>query len=182
LNDELAAGLDPEMALPKLASELLPGVLVGVILGGLFAATLSTADTQLLCSSAALTQDLVPWWGRTYGGAKLGFVLVACAAALMAIFAQESVFDIVVLSWSVLAAVIGPLLAVQALRWPVSNLVGVLMMLGGLATALLWRYALRLSDSMYEVLPGMLAGFAVYGLARLAARQAAGAGAEAGRA
>lgn len=167
LNDALAAGYDPEMALPKLASELLPGVLVGVIFGGLFAATLSTADTQIICSSAALTQDLLPRWGRTYGGAKAGMLVTAIGVVLTALYGPQSVFELVVLSWSSLAASIGPILAAQTLRWPLNNAVGAAMMLGGLGTALFWRYGLKLSSSMYEVLPGMLAGFVIYGAARL---------------
>ena len=41
------------------------------------------------------------------------------------------------------------------------------MMLVGLATAATWNGVLKLSGSIYEVLPGMLAGFLVYGIARL---------------
>jgi sodium/proline symporter len=169
LNGMLEAGLDPEMALPELARQLLPGALVGLILGGLFAATLSTADTQIICSSAALTQDLVPRWGRTYAGTKFGTLATALGVVIVALYGTKSVFELVVLSWSSLAAGIGPVLAARTLRWPVSNGVGAAMILGGLGTALLWRYGLELSSSMYEVLPGMAAGFVVYGAARLGA-------------
>ena len=41
------------------------------------------------------------------------------------------------------------------------------MILAGLGTALYWKYVLNLSESIYEVLPGVLAGFIVYGVARL---------------
>jgi len=167
LNEALNAGYDAEMALPKLASELLPGVLVGVILGGLFAATLSTADTQILCASAALTQDLVPVWGRTYMGTKLGMLVMASTVVMTTLYGPQSVFELVVLSWACLAASLGPILAAQTLRWPLNNILGTAMIVSGLATALVWRYGLELSSSMYEVLPGMAAGFAVYGLARL---------------
>nr|MDJ0572945.1 sodium/proline symporter [Pleurocapsa sp. MO_192.B19] len=45
---------DPELALLNLSQELLPGILVGVMLAGLFAATISTADSQILSCSAGL--------------------------------------------------------------------------------------------------------------------------------
>jgi sodium/proline symporter len=45
--------------------------------------------------------------------------------------------------------------------------IGTVMILVGVGTALYWRYGLDLSGSIYEVMPGMLAGFAVYGAARL---------------
>jgi len=39
-----AAGFDKELALPELAQDMLPDILVGVIFAGIFAATISTAD------------------------------------------------------------------------------------------------------------------------------------------
>ncbi|MGK7894314.1 MAG: sodium/proline symporter, partial [Xenococcus sp. (in: cyanobacteria)] len=51
---------DPELALLYLSLDLLPGILVGLMLAGLFAATISTADSQILSCSAALTQDVFP--------------------------------------------------------------------------------------------------------------------------
>ena len=47
---------DPELALPYLSLDLLPAILVGVMLAGLFAATISTADSQILSCSAALRE------------------------------------------------------------------------------------------------------------------------------
>lgn len=164
LNDAIVAGFDPEMALPRLASDLLPGALVGVILGGLFAATLSTADTQILCASAALSQDLFPSWGRTYGGARMTMVATALAVVAIALSGSESVFELVVVSWSSLASALGPIMVAQTLRWPLNQRVGGSMMIAGLAAALTWRYGLGLSSSIYEVLPGMLAGFVAYGV------------------
>jgi hypothetical protein len=53
------------------------------------------------------------------------------------------------------------------LRWPLNNAIGTAMILVGVGTALSWKYGLKLSDSIYEVLPGMLVGFVTYGAARL---------------
>jgi hypothetical protein len=91
----------------------------------------------------------------------------ATLIVLTALIVPQSVFDRVVLSWSCLAVGIGPILTAQTLRWPLSNSIGTAMILAGVGTALFWKYGLKLSDSIYEVLPGMLAGFTVYGAARL---------------
>ena len=53
---------DPEMGFPLLAEKLLPAFLVGMILAGIFAATISTADSQILSCSAAITQDIYSRW------------------------------------------------------------------------------------------------------------------------
>jgi sodium/proline symporter len=158
---------DAELALPLLSQGLLPAALVGLILAGLFAATISTADTQILCCSAAITQDLAPRLGRTYAGAKAGTLGVTAVVLLIALFGSRSVFELVVMSWSALASALGPLLAVQALGLPINSWTASSMILVGLASALGWRYGLGYSGSVYEVLPGMAAGFLVYGAARL---------------
>ena len=158
---------DAELALPLLSQQLLPGVLVGLILAGLFAATLSTADTQILCCSAAISQDLFPAWGRTYHSTKLITLGVIAGVLAFTSFGPRSVFVLLTLAWSSLAAGLGPLLAVQSFGLPVNNKVGVATILGGLAAALFWRFGLKLHDSLYEVLPGMAAGGASYGAAGL---------------
>ena len=57
---------DSELALPMLAQSLLPDVYVGLILAGLFAATMSTADSQILSCSAAITRDFKPGTKLSY--------------------------------------------------------------------------------------------------------------------
>ena len=51
---------DAEQALPILAQQLLPDVLVGLVLAGVFAATMSTADSQILTCSSAITRPNPP--------------------------------------------------------------------------------------------------------------------------
>ncbi len=156
---------DPELGLPHLAQLLLPEVMVGFILAGVFAATISTADSLILACSAALTQDLAPHWGSSYAKTKLGTLLVTAGVVLFVFSGGQSVFDLVVLSWSALGGTLGPLLALRALGKPVSNRLGITMMAVALAVMLLWR-AFGDPASIYEILPGILAGFLVYAIGR----------------
>ena len=157
---------DSELALLRLSQQMLPGVLVGFILAGLFAATISTADSQILSCSAALTQDLFPHWGESYTHTKAGTLIITGVVVGIVMLGNQSVFQLVVLSWSALASSLGPLLAVRSLGRPVTSRTGVAMMLSGLGAVLVWRFLLDLSGAIYEVLPGMATGFAVYGLSR----------------
>jgi len=154
-------GFDAELAMPMLAQELMPSVLVGFILAGLFAATMSTADSQLLCCSAALTQDIFPQYSKNYRVVKLATVAITLGMLGVALIGG-SVFVLVILAWSCLASGLGPLLVVRAFGKDVPGPVGVGMMLSGVAAVLLWRYGLELSGALYDCLPGMLTGFAVY--------------------
>lgn len=157
---------DPELALPMLSLELLPAVLVGLLIAGLFASTMSTADSQVLVCSSAITQDLFPSWRDSYAKAKLGTVFVTAVMLAIALHAGESVFAMVIMAWGALAAAFGPLMAVRCFGWKAGPGLATAMMLAGIATVIVWRFALNLSGAMYEVLPGMSAGFAVYFIGR----------------
>jgi len=150
-----------ELAFPKLADHLLISVLVGLMLAGVFAATISTADSQVLSCSAALTKDLVPSIGKTYGGLKAGTVLVTAAALAMALFAG-SVFDRVVFAWSALAGSLGPLLVVRAMGWRINTAIAMAMMVGGALAIRVWRFDLQWHGAIYDAMPGMVTGFLIY--------------------
>lgn len=158
---ELAA-LDPELALPTMAQTLMPPALVGLMLAGIFAATMSTADSLILACSAAITHDIGErpvenrWWIKT---ATLGVVVLALGIALAQ---PESVFNLVILSWSALASAFGPLLIVYAAGRKVSERLALAMIFTGPLVAVMWR-ELGWHNSIYEGLPGMLAGLALYG-------------------
>lgn len=160
------AEFDAELALPTLAQAYLPQALVGLVLAGLFAATMSTADSQILSCSAAITRDLTMGKKQTYLVTKLGTVFVTGVALTIALTASKSVFALVLIAWSALASAFAPLLAVYALGGRPSEPVTIAMMATGLATMLVWRWV-GLDESIYEIMPGILAGFIPYFLSRL---------------
>ncbi len=96
---------DPELALLDLSVDLLPGVLVGVMLAGLFAATMSTADSQILSCSAALTQDLFPGMAKSYRFVKIRTLTVTAIVLVIALVNNDSVFSLITFAWSVLGSV-----------------------------------------------------------------------------
>jgi sodium/proline symporter len=166
LPDLLTNG-DPEMALPELSLSLLPAFMVGLMLAGLFSATISTADSQILSCSAALTQDIAPKVGQSYLGVKIGTLSVTAFILAIALGGSNNVFAFVTFSWSALASGLGPLLILRVWQKSVSLPVALTMMGVGIAAALTWNLGLNFSSAIYEVFPGMLAGIAVYYLSRL---------------
>lgn len=158
-------GMDPELALPTMAQTLLPPVLVGVVIAGIFAATMSTADSLILACSSALTHDLLP--GRLEKPSELRTVtlLVVALALGIALNGTDSVFVLVIFAWSGLASAFGPLLFVYARGARVTESQALLMIAVGLGTALGWRW-LGYQDMVYEGMPGMLAGWLTYRITR----------------
>lgn len=148
---------DAELALPSIALELLPGPMVGIVLAGIFAATMSTADSLVLSCSAAISHDILPQNIERTTLLKLSTVGVTAVALLMALMNNQSVFSLVIMAWSGLASAFAPLLVALCVGMRPSQRVSVIAVFVGLVVALLWRLA-GLQDAIYEGLPGILAG------------------------
>lgn len=148
--------LDSELTLPYLSIKLLPEILVGLILAGIFSAAISTADSQILSCSASLTQDLMPHWKKSYMASKFATLFITTLAVLIALYSSQSVFDLVLAAWAVLAACIGPLLFLKVFAIKVKSSTAISMMCLALLTVLVWRYVLGWNEFMHEAMPGIL--------------------------
>ena len=155
-----------EGALPRLAVSLLPSVLIGLTLAGLFSATMSTADSQLLSCSAAVTQDVAPRFSQSYRASKIATLGVAALALAIALTATRGVFSLVLVAWSVLGAALGPVVIIRLAGRPLSGRLALLMMGSGVATVLLWG-ASPYAGAVFKALPGMAVPLLLYLVASL---------------
>ncbi|SVA63193.1 uncharacterized protein METZ01_LOCUS116047 [marine metagenome] len=152
---------DTELALPALSLQLLPEILVGLILAGLFAATMSTADSQILSCSATITRDFTDDKKSSYLKIKLSTLFVTIIALIIALSGTKSVFSLVIVAWSALACAFAPIMTIYVLGGKPSERLTICMVITGIGVMLLWRY-LGLNDAIYEVAPGILAGLISY--------------------
>ena len=159
---------DAELALPMLAQQLLPTVFVGLTLAGLFGATMSTADSQIISCTAAVGRDLLKT-EPGYRGLKWITLLITLFALTISLYGSKSVFVLVMYAWAVLCAAFTPLLTLQALRKPISERLAIIMVAVGTLVAIIWDLT-PFSQTIYSAMPGMLAGFGVY-ILRLKARR-----------
>ena len=149
--------MDPELALPTLAQSLLPEFFVGVILAGIFAATMSTADSQILACTASITNDLSLNKNNNYLINKLATLIITVFVVTIAINDSKNVFNLVLMSWSTLACCFSPLLIVNSLKQKVSEFSSLMMMIIPLITLMVWRHY-ELNTYIYEVAPGIISG------------------------
>ncbi len=156
-----AGAFDAELALPTIALDLLPELLVGMILAGLFAASMSTADSLVLTSSAAVLRDLAGRQGIAYAQAKLTTLLVAAVVLAVALWGGQNVFALVTFSWGAMASAFAPLLLVSMIGRRPRQGAALAMTAAGMTVACAWRF-FGLSTSVYEALPGMAAAFLTY--------------------
>jgi Na+/proline symporter len=156
---------DPELALPTLAVQLLPPVLVGVVLAGVFAATISTGDSLVLACSAAVTEDAM---GKTQKlwQVKMATVSVVALALGIALAGPQNVFDLVVVSWGVLGASFAPLLLVYVVGYRPSEGLAIAMVIAALVAVYGWTRISLLAE-YYEGMFGIIVALAVFALGRM---------------
>lgn len=152
---------DSELALPTMAAKMMPDILQGLILAGIFAATMSTADAQILSCSAALARDILPEKSNSYFVVKLHTFFVTLVALLIALFANSNVFNLVLSAFSALGGAFAPLLILYAMERKVTEKIAIVMVLSGMLTTIFWK-TMGLSVYIYEIAPGMLIGFIVF--------------------
>ena len=147
---------DKETALPMLAGAHLSPLWVGLILAALFAASMSTADSQVLASSASLTQDVAPQLRSSYGASKVATLSVVLLAMIVALIGPESVFELVTLAWGLMMTCFTPLMIARVCDWRLSASRALSAAGLGLLAMLTWKYGLGLGDAMYEGAVGLL--------------------------
>ena len=154
---------DPELGLPMLAMETLGPFWVGLILASIFAATMSTADSQVLACTAAFTDDVVPQINQDHKKTKAVTLGVAAFATAISIFGLyvpggDSVFSLVVLAVYGLGSIFIPILIIRWAEYEPDTTHTVAMMVAALTGVIAWRL-MGLNDEVFESIPGMGAAF-----------------------
>ncbi|MBQ70305.1 MAG: hypothetical protein CMA65_02295 [Euryarchaeota archaeon] len=157
---------DAETGLPKLAQSLNP-ILGGVILASIFAATMSTADSQVLACTAAITDDVKPEWSQDHGKTKKVTLAVAAFATSISLVGQQfpgfgdSVFALVVFAVYGLGGIFVPLILIRMIGYEPDSQHTISMMIAALLGVLIWT-VLGLGEHIFPSVPGMGAAFAVH--------------------
>nr|VFJ62437.1 MAG: sodium/proline symporter [Candidatus Kentron sp. DK]VFJ67347.1 MAG: sodium/proline symporter [Candidatus Kentron sp. DK] len=152
---------DAELALPNMASELLPPAFVGLILAAMFAATMSTADSLILACSASVTRDIHQNERHSLWVTKLATLSILVVAVLIALSGNRTVFSLVMDAWGMLSSAFAPLVVLYSLGRRISEPLALMMIFVGLATFAVWNLA-GMSSVIYSAAPGIVSGFIVY--------------------
>ncbi len=165
--------VDPEQSMPLLATHLLHPILAGLFISGAVAAMMSTADSQLLVSSSAITEDFYHQYLRKDLSqealvklSRIMIVVLGLAAYGIAIFSEiqgKKIFGVVSYAWSGLGSAFGPAL-VMTLWWKKTTRQGIIAgLLVGFLTTLIWANIPELKALVTERLTSFVFAFlAVY--------------------
>lgn len=164
-------GSNSETIIVQIASVLskhniLTALLAGIILAGILAATMSTADSQLLAAASSISQNLLQDFGKkkidtkaSVKIARITVVIISIVGVILASNPNSSVFEIVSFAWAGFGAAFGPVV-LCALFWKRSNKWGALAgMITGGAMIFIWKYGIaRLGGvfAIYELLPAFI--------------------------
>jgi sodium/proline symporter len=148
---------DSEQVLFRAAGDLLPPVIAGVMLAAVLSAIMSTADSQLLVASSAISYD----WHLASGSEKSGLtgtrtsvVAILILATILALVWRADIFSRVLFAWSAAGSAFGPILIMRLLGRSVSARTTLAAMLTGfgLTVAISWLPDLP-GDFAERVLP-----------------------------
>jgi len=173
---------DAEHVMPEVARTFLPAGLAGIIISAAIAAMMSTADSQLLVATSALSEDIYHQLvnrdasqRRLVALSRIGTLVIGAVAFLLALRAEETVYWFVLYAWAGLGAAFGPAM-VLSLWWKRTTKWGVLAgMVVGSVVSVVWHNVPALKDIVYELVPAfVLALLAVVVVSLLTAENRAG--------
>ena len=150
-----------------MARKFFPPVVSGVLLAAIMAASVSTADSQLLVASSSFTADIykpiikkdasdkeVLWVGR------IAVIIISIVAYFIASSngsGAQAIMNMVENAWGIFGAAFGPVILLS-LFWRRFNYKGACVgVIVGAAVDILWYFVLA-GTGIYEIIPGFIAG------------------------
>ena len=173
---EFLSGASSETLIVRIANLIaqhgvLAAILAGLILAGILAATMSTADSQMLAAASSVSQNILQEFGhmkltekQSLFAARLTIVCVSVVGVVLARDPNSSVFGIVSFAWAGFGGSFGAVV-LCSLFWKRCNWQGALAgMLSGGLMVFVWKYIISPLGGVfgiYELLPAFLMSLVV---------------------
>ena len=173
---EFLSGSSSETLIVRVASLIaqhgvLAAILAGLILAGILAATMSTADSQMLAAASSVSQNILQEFGhmkltekQSLFAARLTIICISVVGVVLARDPNSSVFGIVSFAWAGFGGSFGAVV-LCSLFWKRCNWQGALAgMLSGGLMVFVWKYIISPLGGVfgiYELLPAFLVSLMV---------------------
>ncbi|MCQ4725066.1 sodium/proline symporter PutP [Anaerotignum faecicola] len=165
INSPLA---DSEQVFMLMVDQMFPAVLAGIFLAAILAASMSTADSQLLVTAASVSEDIYNQYIDKKADDKkkllvgrLSVIAIAVIGVMIAFDPDSSVFGLVSNAWAGLGASFGPVV-ITSVFWKRMNRYGAMAgMIGGAVMVLAWNMLEKMFADitifqLYELLPAFI--------------------------
>ncbi|MFT5232471.1 MAG: sodium/proline symporter [Candidatus Krumholzibacteriia bacterium] len=154
---------DQEQLMPMMARQFMPEIIAVIMIIGAIAAMMSTADSQLLASASAISEDIYRSLinpqasdSQLLAIGRWATLAVGLLGFLLAWRADDFVYNMVLYAWAGLGSAFGPPLLL-ALKWSRTSRAGVLAgFISGTVVVVTWYNIDQLHDGLYEMIPGFL--------------------------
>ena len=154
-----------------LSQMLLPSFMCGLVVSGIFAASMSSSSSYMLISGSAVAENIYRGLINRNASdrqvmvvARLTLVAVLLFGVFIALDENSTIFNIVSYAWAGFGASFGPLMLLS-LYWRRTNLPGAVAgMLTGAITVLVWHELFKPMGGVfgvYELLPAFILGLIV---------------------
>jgi len=145
----------------------LPGWIAGILISGAMAAMMSTADSQLLVTASAISEDIIHKVAnrnlspeKLLNVSRVATIMVGFFAFVMAYTSTDLVFSLVSYAWSGLGASFGPVL-LCIIYWKKITREGALSgLLTGALSTIVWKNITVLNNAVSERLASYVLAFA----------------------
>ena len=164
LNPPLAAG-EHETVFMRMSLELFHPLIAGVLLSAILAATMSTADSQLLVTASAISEDVYKAFINPKATdkqlitiSKITVIVVAIIAVIIGLNPESSIFKLVSYAWAGFCSAFGPTI-VLSLYWRRMTRKGAIAgVISGGTVSIVWGMLKSLGGifSIYEIVPGVI--------------------------
>lgn len=178
LAEELLTVGAQKMVFVTFARKLFPAFIAGILLAAIMAASMSTADSQLLVASSSFTSDIykpiirknasdkeILWVGRI-------IVLIVCIIAYIIASSKgegaQAIMNLVENAWAGFGSSFGPVILLSVFWRKLTYKGAVAGVVGGAITDVLWYIFLADSTGIYELFPGFIVGLICAVVATLA--------------
>ena len=163
---QFLTGPDAESIFIVLAQIMLPSFVCGLVVSGIFAATMSSSSSYLLIAGSAISQNLYKGLinknateAQSMFVSRVALTVILIFGIVIALDQNSSIFQVVSYAWAGFGASFGPLM-LCSLYWRRTNKQGALAgMLVGAVTVIVWNLFVKQLGgifAVYELLPGFI--------------------------
>lgn len=157
-----------DMVFVQISRAVFPAFISGILLSAIIAASMSTADSQLLVASSSFTSDIYKpiirknaseretlWVGR---GVVIVISIIAFFIANSKAEGAQSIMNLVSNAWAGFGSAFGPVVLLS-LFWRRFTYKGAVAgIIGGALTDVLWLVFAYEATGIYEMIPGVIVG------------------------
>ena len=175
LSEVLLAQGKQSLIFVELARDVFPAFIAGLLLAAIIAASMSTADSQLLVAASSFSSDIYkPIIRKNASNKEMLWVsrAIVLVIAVVAFFiasskgkAAQAIMDLVSNAWGIFGAAFGPVVLLS-LFWKRFTYKGAVAgIIAGAVVDMVWLWApivgeqtLTAATGVYEIIPGFIVG------------------------